>query len=105
MLAWIDAYRLSTRDVTLHIDYQYISKIIFFYIFVGIIDAVFLFQKIKEHFVLLRVANLLLIANVIRHYLVAQGFLSKINQHPHRHTRRFQIIQQLRCMLCLQHLD
>ena len=61
----------------------------------------FMFQKkIKEHLVLLRVAYLLLIANVIRHYLVAQGFLSKINQHPHRHTRRLQIIQQLRCMLC-----
>ena len=31
MLAWIDAYKLSTKDVTLHIDYQYISKIIFLY--------------------------------------------------------------------------
>ena len=64
----------------------------------------FMFQKIKEHLVLLRVACLLLIANVIRHYLVAQEFLSKIDQHPHRHTRRLQIIQQLRCMLCFQHL-
>ena len=66
-----------------YINYQY-HHWIFFYIFVGIIDAVFLFQKIKEHFVLLRVANLLLIANVIRHYLVTQGFLPEIDQHPHR---------------------
>ena len=67
--------RLATKDVCQHINYQY-NHWIFFYIFVGITDAVFLFQKIKEHFVLLRVAYLLLIANVIRHYLVAQGFLS-----------------------------
>ena len=95
--------RLATKDVCQHIDYQY-NHCLFLGIFVGIIDAVFLFQKVKEHFVLLRVAYLLLIANVIRHYLVAQGFLSKINQHPHRQTRRLQIIQQLRCMLCFQHL-
>ena len=44
--------RLATKDVCQHIDYQY-NHWIFFYIFVGIIDAVFLFQKIKEHFVLL----------------------------------------------------
>ena len=55
MLAWIDAYRLSTKDVSQHINYQY-NHWIFFYIFVGIKDAVFLFQKIKEHFVLLRAA-------------------------------------------------
>ena len=90
--------RLATKDVCQHIDYQY-NHCLFLSIFVGIIDAVFLFQKVKEHFVLLRVAYLLLIANVIRHYLIAQGFLSKIDQHPHRQPRRFQIIQQLRCML------
>ena len=90
--------RLATKDVCQHIDYQY-NHCLFLSIFVGIIDAVFLFQKVKEHFVLLRVAYLLLIANVIRHYLIAQGFLSKINQHPHRQPRRLQIIQQLRRML------
>ncbi len=56
--------RLTTKDVCQHINYQY-NHWIFFYIFVGIADAVFLFQKIKEHLVLLRVACLLLIANVI----------------------------------------
>ena len=90
--------RLATKDVCQHIDYQY-NHCLFLSIFVGIIDAVFLFQKVKEHFVLLRVAYLLLIANVIRHYLIAQGFLSKIDQHPHRQPRRLQIIQQLRRML------
>ena len=44
--------RLATKDVCQHINYQY-NHWIFFYIFVGITDAVFLFQKIKEHFVLL----------------------------------------------------
>ena len=44
--------RLTTKDVCQHINYQY-NHWIFFYIFVGITDAVFLFQKIKEHFVLL----------------------------------------------------
>ena len=47
--------RLATKDVCQHIDYQYNHRI-FISIFVGIIDAVFLFQKIKEHFVLLRAA-------------------------------------------------
>ena len=69
---------------------------LFLSIFIGIIDAVFLFQQIKEHFVLLRVAYLLLIANIIRHYLVAQGFLSKIDQHTYRTPRCLEIIQQLR---------
>ena len=83
--------RLATNDVCQHIDYQY-NHCLFLSIFVGIADAVFLFQKIKEHLVLLRVACLLFIANVIRNYLVAQGFLPKINQYPHRQPRRLQII-------------
>ena len=62
--------------------------LLFLDIFVAIIDGVFLFQKIKEHFVLLLVACLLLISNVIRYNLVAQRLLSEINQYPHRHTRR-----------------
>ena len=49
--------RLATKDVCQHIDYQY-NHWIFFYIFVGITDAVFLFHLnipmelyFKEHFI------------------------------------------------------
>ena len=50
MLAWIDAYRLSTRDVTRHIELPIYFKDHFFYIFVGIKDAVFLFQNQSPRF-------------------------------------------------------
>ena len=46
MLAWIDAFRLSTGDVTLHIELPIYFKDHFFYIFVGIIDAVFLLSTL-----------------------------------------------------------
>ena len=48
MLAWIDAYRLSTRDVTLHIELPIYFKDHFFYIFVGIMDAVLFSRSLNS---------------------------------------------------------